>query len=68
MHHTPTDCPDWLSPMLVKELRQGLKTKVFVTAFIVAQVVMVGLLGCLPSNPNLVWTGPLPHLPVASHE
>ncbi|MDA0813327.1 MAG: hypothetical protein O3C21_13185, partial [Verrucomicrobia bacterium] len=32
-----TDFSDWLSPMLVKELRQGLRTKVFVVAFIVLQ-------------------------------
>ncbi|HEX8311540.1 MAG TPA: hypothetical protein VF614_09505, partial [Chthoniobacteraceae bacterium] len=44
-----TDFPDWLSPMVVKELRQGMRTKLFVGIFIVLQVLMtlnvaVGLL------------------------
>ena len=38
------DFSDWLSPMLVKELRQGLRTKVFVTAFILQQAVLSLLL------------------------
>lgn len=39
------DFGDWMSPILVKELRQGLKTKLFVSTFIVIQVAMVLLLG-----------------------
>ncbi len=35
------DFPDWLSPMLVKELRQGVRTRVFVTMFILLQVAML---------------------------
>ncbi len=34
------DFPDWLSPMLVKELRQGMRTKVFVLSFILLQILM----------------------------
>lgn len=35
------DFADWLSPMVVKELRQGLRTKVFVGAYIIVQVLMI---------------------------
>ncbi len=35
------DFPDWLGPMLVKELRQGLKTRGFVFSFIGLQTVLV---------------------------
>ena len=35
------DFPDWLSPMLVKELRQGVRTRVFVALFILLQVAML---------------------------
>jgi len=35
------DFGDWLSPMIVKELRQGLRTWVFVGAFIVLQAILV---------------------------
>ncbi|HEX2853662.1 MAG TPA: hypothetical protein VHO24_10515 [Opitutaceae bacterium] len=38
------DFPTWLPAMLVKELRQGLRTRGFVIAFIVFQVVMVFLM------------------------
>ena len=41
----PNDFPDWLSPILVKELRQGLKTWIFIGIFIAIQVVMIILLG-----------------------
>jgi hypothetical protein len=41
----PTDFADWLSPILVKELRQGLKTRVFVATFIIVQIVMIVLMG-----------------------
>ncbi len=36
-----TDFPDWLSPVLVKELRQGLRTKMFTGMFITLHAVMV---------------------------
>lgn len=39
------DFPDWLSPVVVKELRQGLRTKAFVSTFIILQVVFVLLIG-----------------------
>ncbi|MCE9518614.1 MAG: hypothetical protein K8R87_03475, partial [Verrucomicrobia bacterium] len=42
---TGTDFADWLSPILVKELRQGLKSKVFTGSFIVMQVVMIVTMG-----------------------
>ncbi|MCU1421169.1 MAG: hypothetical protein JWN36_820, partial [Microbacteriaceae bacterium] len=35
-----SDFPTWLPPMLVKELRQGLRTRGFVGAFVVFQVLM----------------------------
>ena len=35
------DFADWLSPMLVKELRQGVRTKMFVAVFILLQVAML---------------------------
>lgn len=38
------DFPTWLPAMLVKELRQGLRTRGFVGAFIVFQVIMVFLM------------------------
>ena len=40
-----TDFSDWLSPILVKELRQGLKSRVFAGSFIVMQVVMILTMG-----------------------
>ncbi len=36
----PSDFSDRLSPIIVKELRQGLRTKVFVSLFIAVQVLM----------------------------
>lgn len=39
------DFADWLSPILVKELRQGLKTRAFVSIFILVQAVMSLLVG-----------------------
>ena len=39
------DFADWLSPILVKELRQGLKSRAFVATFIILQVVMIILVG-----------------------
>jgi len=35
------DFADWLSPILVKELRQGLRTKAFVGIFVLLQILMV---------------------------
>lgn len=35
------DFGDWLSPIIVKELRQGMRTRLFTTAFIVLQAFMV---------------------------
>jgi ABC-type transport system involved in multi-copper enzyme maturation permease subunit len=36
------DFADWLSPILVKELRQGLRTRVFTSTFIILQLVLTG--------------------------
>lgn len=36
----PEDFPDRLSPMLVKELRQGLRTKAFIGVFLTLQIVL----------------------------
>lgn len=36
-----SDFGDWLSPMLVKELRQGMRSRIFVAAFYVTQVLMI---------------------------
>jgi hypothetical protein len=41
----PSDFSDWFSPILVKELRQGLKSRSFVLIFILVQVIMVLLVG-----------------------
>jgi hypothetical protein len=43
MHSTTTrsDFADWLSPMLVKELRQGIRSKIFMSAFYLTQVLMI---------------------------
>jgi len=32
---------DWLSPMLIKEIRQGMRTKVFVGVFLMVQLLMI---------------------------
>jgi hypothetical protein len=37
----PSDFADWLSPMLVKELRQGVRSRVFMTAFYLTQGFMI---------------------------
>jgi hypothetical protein len=60
------DFPGWLSPMLVKELRQGIQSGVFAWTFIALQAVMflvvaTTLLGPLEGrdvreNPLLFWT------------
>ena len=36
-----SDFADWLSPMLVKELRQGVRSKIFMSAFYLTQALMV---------------------------
>jgi hypothetical protein len=36
-----SDFADWLSPMLVKELRQGMRSRIFVTAFYLTQLLMI---------------------------
>ena len=46
------DFGDWLSPMIVKELRQGLRTWIFVGAFIVLQAVLVMTLMISSSSGN----------------
>lgn len=60
------DFADWLSPILVKELRQGLRTRVFTSTFILLQVVMtacvfIGLLvaangGNTSGSTGFFWT------------
>lgn len=35
------DFADWLSPMLVKELRQGMRSRVFTSAFYLTQILMI---------------------------
>jgi hypothetical protein len=35
------DFGDWLSPMLVKELRQGMRSRIFVAAFYLTQLLMI---------------------------
>lgn len=49
-HSELTDFPDRLSPVLVKELRQGLRTNLFVTAFILLQGFMI--LTLIGQEPN----------------
>jgi hypothetical protein len=36
-----SDFADWLSPMLVKELRQGMRSRIFVAAFYLTQLLMI---------------------------
>ena len=43
MAAAPNEFADWLSPILVKELRQGMRTRVFVGSFILLQIAMVFL-------------------------
>jgi hypothetical protein len=58
------DFPGWLSPMLVKELRQGLQTRGFVGTLVVFQIVMAlaMLTVAFPTSPSvdlasgLFWT------------
>jgi len=37
----PQDFGDWISPILVKELRQGLRTRIFTGAFIALQTILL---------------------------
>jgi hypothetical protein len=51
------DFPDWLSPMLVKELRQGMRSRVFLLSFLALQVAMIfmailGLMNAAEDNSN----------------
>ena len=39
------DYADWLNPMLVKELRQGLRKSLFVSVFILVQAAMIVIIG-----------------------
>ncbi len=39
----PPDFPDWFSPLLVKDLRQGLRSRWFIAVFLWVQVSMVAL-------------------------
>jgi ABC-type transport system involved in multi-copper enzyme maturation permease subunit len=48
------DFPDWLSPVLVKELRQGLRTKVFISSFLLLQIAMVILTGMRLMSPDFI--------------
>ena len=36
----PSDFPDWLSPMLVKELRQGMRSRAFLLSFLALQATL----------------------------
>ncbi len=38
---THSDFADWASPVLVKELRQGLRSKLFMSAFFITQLLMI---------------------------
>ncbi len=38
---TRSDFADWTSPVLVKELRQGLRSKLFMSAFFITQLLMI---------------------------
>ena len=38
---TPPDFPDWISPMLVKELRQGMRSRLFLVSFMAVQTAMI---------------------------
>jgi hypothetical protein len=52
------DFPGWLSPMLVKELRQGLRTRGFVAALIIFQSIMLVLmLGALGAQSSVAING-----------
>jgi hypothetical protein len=51
------DFPDWISPMLVKELRQGMRSRVFLVSFMILQaamifVALIGLLNTSDSDSN----------------
>ena len=51
---TKPDFPDWLSPMLVKELRQGMRSRVFLICFLAVQAAMIfpTLIGLLSASIN----------------
>ncbi len=58
-HNDLTDFSDRISPMLVKELRQGLRTNLFVTSFILLQgfMILCILMSSTESNSNSAATG-----------
>ena len=41
MTANPSDFADWFSPMLVKELRQGMRSRIFMAAFYLTQLLMI---------------------------
>ncbi|MDR2982837.1 MAG: hypothetical protein LBV12_11395 [Puniceicoccales bacterium] len=47
----PLDFPDWLSPMVVKEIRQGLRGWVFISLFLVLHLCLLSW-GCLTLAAN----------------
>jgi hypothetical protein len=46
------DFADWLSPMIVKELRQGLRANAFVAVFLILQVLMIFSMLLMVANSN----------------
>ena len=50
--NTRPDFPDWLSPMLIKELRQGMRSRVFLFCFLAIQAAMIflALMGLLKAS------------------
>lgn len=56
---TSTDFPDRLSPMLVKELRQGLRAKTFVTVFLSLQIILLIILLTATASTSSSSAGPI---------
>lgn len=52
----PRDFADWLPPIIVKELRQGLRTRLFVGVFVAVQAVTILLLGMRLKGGEGRWT------------
>jgi ABC-type transport system involved in multi-copper enzyme maturation permease subunit len=46
------DFGDWMSPMVVKELRQGLRSRSFVSAYLLMHALLVSVLLIATSNPG----------------
>jgi ABC-type transport system involved in multi-copper enzyme maturation permease subunit len=40
-HSTTRDFPEWLSPIVVKELRQGMRSRLFVSSFLLLHAAMI---------------------------